>query len=467
MTDQDLHKQEKMKVPFTIKDSTRTDVVSIAWPVLVELLLGSLFLMVDMIMIGRIRDSAVAAASVAAVGMTNQPLLIGLSLVQALNVGGTAMVARYLGAKKEHRIENTFKHVLLLSLCMLALPLAIFGFVFSNRILEFLGAQPDAIQVGGSYFRVTMISFLFQSINLSISAALRGIGETKIPMRINIRVNFLNVIGNALLIYGLLGFPELGVTGAAISTAFSNMIASMLLFRYVLSGKSVVQINLKNPFKFNRDTIFNLIRIGVPASLEQMILRVGILMFARIVAGLGTVVFAAHQIALNILGLSFHPAQAFSISASSLVGRSIGSKELSRAEAYAKETRKLGSYFSTGMGIIFFFFGSTIAGLFTRNQEVVNNVATVLKIIALVQPFQSSQLILSGGLRGAGDTIYPMLSTLIGVLIIRVSLAYVFVNLLGYGLVGAWLAVLIDQFIRWILVFLRFRTGKWKYVKIR
>lgn len=100
MTDQDLHKQEKMKVPFTIKDSTRTDVVSIAWPVLVELLLGSLFLMVDMIMIGRIRDSAVAAASVAAVGMTNQPLLIGLSLVQALNVGGTAMVARYLGAKR-------------------------------------------------------------------------------------------------------------------------------------------------------------------------------------------------------------------------------------------------------------------------------------------------------------------------------------------------------------------------------
>ena len=137
---------------------------------------------------------------------------------------------------------------------MLALPWPSLD-LFSPTGSSNFGAQPDAIQVGGSYFRVTMISFLFQSINLSISAALRGIGETKIPMRINIRVNFLNVIGNALLIYGLLGFPELGVTGAAISTAFSNMIASMLLFRYVLSGKSVVQINLKNPFKFNRDTI--------------------------------------------------------------------------------------------------------------------------------------------------------------------------------------------------------------------
>ena len=139
MTDQDLHKQEKMKVPFTIKDSTRTDVVSIAWPVLVELLLGSLFLMVDMIMIGRIRDSAVAAASVAAVGMTNQPLLIGLSLVQALNVGGTAMVARYLGAKKEHRIENTFKHVLL-SLCMLALPWPSLDLFFSTGSSNFGGS---------------------------------------------------------------------------------------------------------------------------------------------------------------------------------------------------------------------------------------------------------------------------------------------------------------------------------------
>lgn len=464
-----LHKKDEKKTELSVelKNSTRDDVINIAWPVLVELLLGSLFGMVNMMMLGRMSDNSLAAASVSAVGMTNQPLLIGLSLVQALNVGGTAMIARYLGSKRTEKIETTLKHVILLSLLMLAIPLSTLGIIFTDPIMNFMGAEADTIQAGRSYFKIIMIGFIFQSFNMSISAALRGIGETKTPMKINLKANFLNVIGNSILIYGFFGLPKLGVTGAGISTAISNMVASMLLFRYITKGNSIIKLNIKKPFKFDKDIVYNLVKIGVPASLEQLVLRTGVLMFVRIVAGLGTVVYAAHQISLNILSLSFQPGQAFGISASSLVGRSLGAKNHEKAQKYADETRKIGSMISTLMAIIFFFFGPQIVGLYSKDPKIIENASIALKIIALVQPFQSSQLILAGALRGAGDTFWPLIATFIGVILIRLILANLFVNILGFGLAGAWMAVFCDQFVRWFFVHMRFKTGKWKNVKIR
>jgi putative MATE family efflux protein len=445
----------------------KDDVLKIALPVLVELFLGTLFGMIDMMMLGRIKNPQIAAASIAAVGITNQPLFIGLSLVQALNVGGTAMVARYVGSKKYDRIETVIRHVVLLNLVLLVIPLFILGMLFTENIMGFLGAEQDAIQVGHNYFKVIMIGFIFQAFNLSISAVLRGIGDTKTPMKINLKANMVNVIGNALLIYGLLGFPKLGVTGAGISTCLSQIIASIFLGRYILKTDSVVKVNLKNPFKYDKNIIYNLIKIGVPASLEQIAFRVGVLLFVKMVASLGTVAFATHQICLNILGLSFTPGQAFGIAASSLVGKSLGANELYEAENYIKQSRKIGSIISTTMAVLFFFFGAQIVSLYTQDPEIIKSASTILKVIAFVQPFQSSQLIIAGGLRGAGDTVWTLVATFIGVLVLRVLFAYLFVNVLEMGLIGAWIAMFVDQFARWVVIYIRFRTGKWKYISIR
>ena len=127
----------------------------------------------------------------------------------------------------------------------------------------------------------------------------------------------------------------------------------------------------------------------------------------------------------------------------------------------------MGSIISSFIAIIFFLFGPQIVGFYTNDVEIITKASKALKIIALVQPFQSSQLILAGGLRGAGDTVWTLIATFIGVLGVRVALAYIFVIILGYGLSGAWMAVLVDQLIRWAVVNARFKTGKWKYIKIR
>ncbi len=218
------------------RDNTECDIKT-AGPVLIEVFLGTLFGMVDMIMLGRIINSSEATASIAAVGVTNQIIFIALSLIQALNVGATAMVARYVGAK-ENRIESVVKHVVILTQILLVLPIFILGLYFTDEIMKFLGAHQDTIMYGRNYFKIIVIGLIFQAFNFSIYAVLRGSGDTKTPMNINLKVNFLNVIGNAVLIYGLFGFPRLGVTGAGISTTLSQVIATIILIRYILKKRN-------------------------------------------------------------------------------------------------------------------------------------------------------------------------------------------------------------------------------------
>ena len=446
------------------KTELRMNIFHIVWPVFIEVLLGSLFGMVDMMMVGRISEHA--AQAVSAVGMTNQPVFLGLSFVQALNVGGTAIIARYYGAKKYKNISLVLKHVMLLAMVGFVLPISMLMIVLAPYVLSFLGADSSVIEVGSGYFRVIMLGFIFQSFSFTMTAALRGIGETKIPMRNNLIANSLNVLGNAVLIYGLFGFPVLGVTGAAISTALSNVIAMSLNLRYVLSKKSVLYLDFKEKFEFRFEMMKDLIRIGLPTALEQLALRVGIISFLNIVSGLGTNVYAAHQISLNILNLTYSPAQAFGITASTLMGQSLGAKNEQLARIYTRMCQRIGFVIAIGMSLFIFFGSKTLAEFYSTNPEIIQNTMIALTIVAFVQPFQSHQLITSGALRGAGDTVWPLIAIFVGSILIRVSLGYIFVNIIGLGLAGAWYAVFIDQFIRWLIILFRFKSGKWKNIRI-
>ena len=446
------------------KTQLRMNIFHIVWPVFIEVLLGSLFGMVDMMMVGRISEHA--APAVSAVGMTNQPVFLGLSFVQALNVGGTAIIARYYGAKKYKNISLVLKHVMLLAMLGFVLPISVLMIVLAPYVLSFLGADSSVIEVGSGYFRVIMLGFIFQSFSFTMTAALRGIGETKIPMRNNLIANSLNVLGNAVLIYGLFGFPVLGVTGAAISTALSNVIAMSLNLRYVLSKKSVLYLDFKEKFEFRFEMMKDLIRIGLPTALEQLALRVGIISFLNIVSGLGTNVYAAHQISLNILNLTYSPAQAFGITASTLMGQSLGAKNEQLARMYTRMCQRIGFVIAIGMSLFIFFGSKTLAEFYSTEPEIIRNTMIALTIVAFVQPFQSHQLITSGALRGAGDTVWPLIAIFVGSILIRVSLGYIFVNIIGLGLAGAWYAVFIDQFIRWLIILFRFKSGKWKNIRI-
>ncbi len=445
----------------------RKQTMRLTIPVFFELLISSLFGMLDMMMVGNSGVPSIATPSIAATGITNQVMLIGIAMAQAMSVGGTAMISRYSGANKEEKIPDIVKHLIILMIAILIIPFVTISQMIPEKIMTFIGAEQETINIGLNYFKIVIFGFIFQSLNLAIFASMRGTGDTKTPMLINVAINLLNVFGNYILIFGKFGFPAMGVTGAGISTSISHLVAFVILIGILLSKKHVVKLNLAKGFKFNNLIMQNLLKIGGPAALEQVGFRFGVVIFIKIISGLGTVAYATHQIASNILSLSFAPGQAFGIAASTLVGKSLGQKRIDRADTYIKETNRLALISSGFFALLFFFLGHKIVGLYTEDLAIIEASGNIMKVIALIQPFQGSSFAISGGLRGAGDTVSTLIVTIIGVFFIRLSLAYILINIVGLGVIGAWIAMLSDQIIRWIGISIRYRTGKWKYIKLK
>jgi len=200
--------------------------------------------------------------------------------------------------------------------------------------------------------------------------------------------------------------------------------------------------------------------------LEQLVMRAGMIIYSKTVAGLGTVAFAAHQVCMNIQALSFMNGNAFAVSATSLMGQSLGKKRPDMGQAYSNRTQMLGMMVSFALAFVFFFFGGPITAMYSDDPQVIAWGAQILKLVALVQPFQSSQLILAGALRGAGDTKATAVITFITVLLVRPGLAILLINCTSMGLMGAWVALVADQFLRSLLIFQRFHSGKWRNYKI-
>lgn len=445
----------------------RKETIKLTIPVFLELMVSSLFGMIDMMMVGNSGPAHITTPSIAAIGITNQVILIGIAVAQAMGSAGTAIISRYYGARRREKIPSVVKHLILILIGILIIPFALATQLFPKDIMGFIGADQGTINIGYKYFIAMTFGFLFQAFNLGVFAAIRGEGDTRTPMMINLGSNIVNVVGNYALIFGRFGLPALGITGAGIATAFSHIVAALVSFIVLLSKSRVVRLDLKEGFKLDKITIENLFKIGGPAAIEQVAFRLGVVVFIRMITGLGTVVYATHQIASNIVSLSFAPGQAFGIAASTLVGRSLGEERVDRAERYVKESNRISLIVSVFFLLLFYFFGPTLTAIYTDDQSVITESINVMKVIAFIQPFQSSAFAISGGLRGAGDTVWTLIITMFGVIVVRLSLAYVLINIVGLGLVGAWTAMLIDQIVRWIGISLRYRTGKWKEIELK
>lgn len=438
------------------------EILNISWPAFIELVMSTLFGMVDMVMVGQLGPAAIAA-----VGLTNQPFMLLLSVFAALNVGTTTLVAWNIGARNLKEARSVSRQSLICAF-VLGLIISILGFITARKIITFMGAKADTINDATLYFQIVSAGLIFQTITMCITASLRGVGETRIPMMYNVGANLLNVFGNYVLIYGKLGFPMWGVAGAAASTTFSRLVACLAgLYVIFLSRKSKILLSIKDDYRPDWNILKQIFTIGIPSALEQFFLQSGLMLFAKTVSGLGTSIYAAHQIGLNINGLTFSPSQAFSVAATTLVGQSLGARNIKKAEKYANLIHHIGMGVACFIGFMFILFSHYITRIYTSDFTVAAMAGTVLKIMALAQPGQSTQLILAGALRGAGDTIYPLIASFSGIWIFRVIVAYVFVYIFHWGLIGAWVAMVLDQYTRSAIIYLRFISGKWKTANLQ
>jgi len=443
------------------------NVLAIAAPSVAELILTSLTQLVDTVMVGRL-----GAYAISAVGLTGQPKFIMLAAFIALNVGSTALIARFKGQGDRRAAELVSAQTIMLAL-LVSIVLTIPGVIFARPMVIFMGARADTVVAATHYFTILMIGFVPTVLPIAISALLRGVGDARTSMRYNVTANLVNVVFNYLLIYGKFGFPALGVEGAAIATVLGNCAACAMAIVAISGRRSKNGEPSFARFRASRASctpdpamLRRMIRIGLPSAAEQLALRAGLLIYTITITALGTKVFAAHQIVLSILNMSFVNGQAFGIAATSLSGQALGRGDPDAARGASSACQRMGALVSTVMGLGMFAFRRQLVTLFTADPEIIALGAGVMLIVAVIQPFQSSFQIYAGALRGAGDSLYPAISLAIGILLIRPALSYAFVHVMTLGLFGAWLALVADQMMRFFLILLRFRSGGWLRTKV-
>lgn len=445
---------------ITGDSSTKKVIFKLAWPVIAEQSLATITQIVDMMMVGRLGASAVAA-----IGLTMQPVFFSTALASALGVGTTALVSRFTGSGQNKKAASVLQQSILMSIIFSVVFAAIFYF-FAPHLLTFMGGEAEVIKLGTGYLRIMTPGFIFMVLAFIITAALRGVGETKTPMMVNIVVNILNILGNYLLIFGNFGFPRLGVNGAALATTLSRSIGGIILLILTFTNYSVLKMNAKGFFRFNFNLTKRVLRVGIPTAMEESVRRLAQLLFVRVIASLGTTSFAAHQISLNAESISYMPGFGIAVAATTIVGQNLGAKNPEGAEKGTFEAWKIGSLIMGFMAVIFLIFPEQLIRLYTADQVIISKAALNLRIIALAQIPMGTHFIFSGALRGAGDTKAVFYSTAISIWIFRLLLGYILVHPLGLGLVGAWTAMVIDWLVRGIYVIYRFKKGNWKFIDV-
>ena len=434
--------------------------VKIAWPALMESMLIGLVSFVDSVMVSSVGETAVAA-----VGLTNQPRLLFYAIFLSLSIAVNAMVSRRFGEKDQKRANQVLAMILPISVVLCAL-FTVIGFLVSRPLLLFAGAQADTIDLAIPYFRITMVGMNFTVISLIINAAQRGSGNTRISMTTNLCANLVNVVFNALLINGLFFFPKLGVIGAAIATMFGNFASAVISILSVCKKDRFLRLRLSDMLHPDYSQLKTALSIGSGSLVEQVFMRIGFFSYAKLVAELGTLEFATHQIVMSIITLSFTAGDGIGVASSALVGQNLGRKRPDHSIVYGKIGQRFGACISVLLVLVFTFGGGLLVRLFSNDPEIIRVGRHLLYIVAVTAPFQVAQVICRGCLNGAGDTKYTAVVSFISIALVRPVLTYILCYPMGLGVYGAWISLFIDQFMRFVFTFIRFGGTSWYRKKI-
>ncbi len=442
------------------KNNLNKNIIQLALPIALENVLHMAVFIVDIIMVGRLGTTAVAA-----VGLAGALNFVITMIFCALNAGTTALVARNFGAEEKAEAQTVAGQSLLLAI-ILGLIISPLIFYFASDILILMSAEESVVTLGSTYLKIVLSFLVLRLIILTGTAVFRGAGDTRTPMMITLVMNCANILFNWLLIFGIWIFPRMEVEGAAWATSIAYIIGASLIFYRLLSKKSILSINLKNIIGINKSIIQRILRISLPATLDAFLTQIGYIFFIKIVAMLGTVALAAHQIAIRIEAISFMPGYALAIATATLVGQSIGAKKIELARLSMKRNCQIALMMMGFFAFIFLAFAKPMAKVFHPEQDVLALSAFCIMIAAIEQPALAIYMVYAGGLRGAGDTLSPMIVTIVGTLCFHLPVAYIFGIVLGWGLAGIWFGAALDWILRSIAVYVLFRSGRWKKIKV-
>ena len=449
------------------------DVMHIALPSIIEMVLMSLIGSVDTMMVG----NELGAEALSSVGLPTQPRMLLLSLFFALNVGVTAIVARRKGEERQEAANATLRNALMLAAGLSVLLMGI-AVIFAEPLMRLAGgdtAESEKVFTDAvDYFRIMTYALPLNALSMCVCAAQRGIGKTRITMWVNLVSNLINVFFNYCLIGGHLGFPRLEVEGAAIASVIGMCAGLVMALTTIVAGgkyKGYLHISPKDSWRFDKESMRSIVKVGGNAAIEQLGVRFGFFIYARILFSLGTTMYAANQICMQFLSITFTFGDGLGVAATSLVGQNLGRGRPDLSMLYGKISQRFAVMISLVLGVLIVSFRYQIVSLFigenTMNADlVIGYAAETMLVLAAIQPFQTSSVVLSGSLRGAGDNLYVALIATICVSVVRPIMAALAVYVLHLGLVGTWIFGLAEIVLRFAFFYPRFASGKWKDKKV-
>ncbi len=410
-------------------------------------------------MVGSLGPSALAG-----VGVGGQFYWLLESIGAIAPAGLTAVLARAIGRGDPESADASFHQAQILGAGLALLGSAAL-LPLTTRAIALYGVEPDVIALGSDYLWWRIWGTLPLSIAMVFGAGLRAAGDVKTPLRVSIIAALVNVFLNWVLIYGNLGAPALGVVGAAMASDIA-LVAMAGLFYGLWRTRRLVLSPTGASWKPDPPMLRRLGRIGTPAGVESGFFQLGLLAFQRLMSPFGTNVIAAYNIGTTILSFSFIPGIGFSMAAATLVGQHLGARSPDRAASAGWRSTTAAVATMSGFGALLVVGARPIAEAFTTDPAVVSLTITILWILAVAHPFMAVEFAIGGSLRGAGDTLFPMLTVFSGLIMVRIGLALALVTWFDAGIQLVWSALIADYVLKSVMLIARFRSSAWKKRRI-
>lgn len=449
-------KKDRQTLPWFLLPS----IWSLAWPTMLEELMQTLVQYIDTAMVGSLGTQATAA-----VGATSTVNWLIGSTISALGVGFLAFVSRACGAGDREKAGKAASQAVLATLVS-GILFTLLTLGFSRQVPVWMQVDPAIQDLAARYFFILYLPMLARAAMIIFGTLLRSVGDSKSPMRIGILMNAINVVGNFLLIYptrqvfGVTVWGAgMGVIGAAVASAVSyaigGIVITVVLWRHPLispKGQS-----LKPDWQVLRPCL----KVALPNALQRFGTSLGYVAFASMINALGEVATAAHTIANTVESAFYIPGYGMQTAAATLAGNALGARDEKRIRDLGKMILLIEVTLMVISGGLLFVFAPTMMGLFSKDKQVIALGATVLKMVALSEPFYGVSIILEGMMQGVGETVRPFLFGISGMWGIRILGTFLCTRVLGLGLVAAWGCMIGHNLLLFLLFSLYYRSGKW------
>ncbi|CAM2918685.1 MATE family efflux transporter [Paenibacillus sediminis] len=439
----------------TNSESKELNLFRLTWPIFLEVLLFMLMGIADTFMLSAVSDNAVSA-----VGASNQLIQIAILILEVIGNGSSIVIAQYIGSKMYREAAKISALAVTLNF-IVGLIISIIFVIFGQMLLQVLHLEGEILHFAKSYIHIVGGAIFLQAIINSLSAIIRTYGFTKQTMYVSLGMNIVHVALNYLLISGHLGFPALGVQGAAISTIISRVL-SLIVFFWLLYRVMEVRVEFKYYFNLSKEYIRKILGVGIPSAFEQITYQTCQTIFVSYATYLGAQAFAARQYAANISMFTYLFSVAIGIGNAIIIGRLVGASRNDDAYKRAWKSLRWAQAATLLMVAIVILVRKPLLGIFTDDPEIIRLGAQVILLSIVLETGRTFNIVLINSLRASGDAKFPVYMGLISMVGLSVPLGYLFVFHWNLGLPGIWLAIAADEWTRAFIMFFRWRSRIWE-----